>query len=838
MVENSKDDALLQIEHIRANSNETTYERVETADAMRTALNAMKSGQLNKQWDIVLCDYLLSGFGAEAALQLLHESEVDLPFIVVASQLTADTLVRIMKAGCHDYVMKDDMTRLSYVIERSLADASLRLEKKKLHKALQDSEQRFRAIADFTYDWESWLSTKNILNWVNPAVEHLSGYTVQDCYAMDDYPLQMIHPDDRDVMAKKLNLAAIGASENDISFRIIRKDGRLAWMAGSWQTIKNDCGKALGFRSSFRDISQRKEDEEKSQVSARVFKQAHEGIMITDAAGTIVDVNPNFTEITGYSYEDALGNNPRMLHSSEKSAQFSTAMWQAIIEQGKWRGEVWNRKKNGDLFAGNLIISALKDDANITTHYVCSFSDITEIKQQRKKLELMAHYDVLTNLPNRKLFADRFAQMIAHSQRTKTQLAICFLDLDDFKPVNDIYGHDVGDQLLIEVAKRITASLKGSDTASRQGGDEFALLLGNITSTAQYEQILNRINYELAQSYVINGNKIEISASIGVTIYPFDDSDFGALLRHADHAMYQAKSLGKNQFHVFNAEQNYELKEKKHRLDEIQQALTNNELVLYYQPKANMRTGKVYGVEALLRWRHPEKGLILPIDFLPLIDGTQLEIQIGRWVINQGLKQLDSWHKQGIKLEVSVNISSQHLMSPTFIAEFDKALARYPAFQSNYLQLEILESSALSDLNAISTIIKTCQNNYGVSIALDDFGTGYSSLIHLRNLSANVIKIDKSFVLNMLSDPNDYAITNGVIGLANAFNRKVIAEGVESTRHGLMLLKMGCEQAQGYGIARPMPAEDISAWIKGYKANKEWLAFVNEILVPKPVIIR
>jgi EAL domain-containing protein (putative c-di-GMP-specific phosphodiesterase class I) len=302
--------------------------------------------------------------------------------------------------------------------------------------------------------------------------------------------------------------------------------------------------------------------------------------------------------------------------------------------------------------------------------------------------------------------------------------------------------------------------------------------------------------------------------------------------------MYQAKSLGKNQFHVFNAEQNYELKEKKHRLDEIQQALTNNELVLYYQPKANMRTGKVYGVEALLRWRHPEKGLILPIDFLPLIDGTQLEIQIGRWVINQGLKQLDSWHKQGIKLEVSVNISSQHLMSPTFIAEFDKALARYPAFQSNYLQLEILESSALSDLNAISTIIKTCQNNYGVSIALDDFGTGYSSLIHLRNLSANVIKIDKSFVLNMLSDPNDYAITNGVIGLANAFNRKVIAEGVESTRHGLMLLKMGCEQAQGYGIARPMPAEDISAWIKGYKANKEWLAFVNEILVPKPVIIR
>jgi diguanylate cyclase (GGDEF)-like protein/PAS domain S-box-containing protein len=838
MVENSKDDALLIIEQMRANSTETTYERVETADAMRLALNAMKSGQSNKQWDIVLCDYLLSNFGAEAALKLLQESEVDLPFIVVASQLTADTVVKIMKAGCHDYVMKDDMTRLSYVIERSLADASLRLEKKKLHEALQDSEQRFRAIADFTYDWESWVSTKNILNWVNPAVEHLSGYTVQDCYAMNDYPLQIIHPDDRDVMAKKLNLAVDGASENDISFRIIRKDGQLVWIAGSWQTIKNDMGEALGYRSSFRDISQRKEDEEKSQVSARVFKQAHEGIMITDAAGTIVDVNPNFTEITGYSYEDALGNNPRMLHSSEKSAQFSTAMWQAIIEQGKWRGEVWNRKKNGDLFAEHLIISALKDDANITTHYVCSFSDITEIKQQRKKLELMAHYDVLTNLPNRKLFADRFAQMIAHSQRTKTQLAICFLDLDEFKPVNDTYGHDVGDQLLIEVATRIKASLRAGDIASRQGGDEFALLLGDITSNAQCEQIMNRINHALAQRYVISGHTLEISASIGVTIYPLDESDPGELLRHADQAMYQAKSLGKNQFHVFNAEQNYELKEKNHRLDEIQQALTNNELVLYYQPKVNMRTGKVFGVEALLRWHHPEKGLILPMNFLPLIDGTELEVQIGHWVINQGLQQLDKFHKQGVKLEVSVNISSHHLLSPSFISEFDASLARYPAFQANYLQLEILESSALSDLKKIGTIIKTCQNNYGVSIALDDFGTGYSSLVHLRNLSANVVKIDKSFVLNMLSDPNDYAITSGVIGLVNAFNRKVIAEGVETTRHGLMLLKMGCELAQGYGIARPMAAEDISAWVHNYKANEEWMAFVNEVLMQKPVAIR
>ncbi|MFT5663728.1 MAG: diguanylate cyclase (GGDEF)-like protein/PAS domain S-box-containing protein [Gammaproteobacteria bacterium] len=833
MIEDSEDDAFLVIEYLRSVGHEPIYERVEDAPAMRLALDAMKAGELDKQWDIVLCDYMLPDFGPSPALQLLHESGLDLPFIVVSGKITADAAVEIMKSGCHDYVMKDDLPRLKHAIKRALADAKRRRGQKQLHNALLDSEQRFRAIADYTYDWESWLCPNSALRWVNPAVEHLSGYTVEDCYAMENYPLQIIHPDDRDVIAKKLELAAHGATENDVSFRIIRKDSGLVWMAGSWQSIKNDSGEALGYRTSFRDISQRKQDEDQLQLSARVFKQAHEGIMITDAAGTIVDVNPTFTEITGYSYEDAIGNNPRMFHSGRQSPKFYSAMWQTILEKGYWQGEVWNRNKNGELFAENLTISALKDEEDVTTHYVCLFSDITEIKQQRQQLELMAHYDMLTNLPNRVLFADRFTQIIAHTKRTKTQLAVCFLDLDNFKPVNDTYGHEVGDRLLVEVATRIKGTLREGDTASRQGGDEFALLLSDITSIIQCEKMLRRIHLALVQPFVIRGHTLKISASLGVTLYPIDDADLGTLLRHADQAMYQAKSAGKNQFHFFNAERDQQLKEKNYRLDEIQQALTNNELILYYQPKVNMRTGEVFGAEALIRWLHPEKGLIPPLNFLPLIDGTALEIQIGNWVINQGLQQLDDWHKQGMKLEVSVNISSHHLLSPTFIAEFDKALARYPAVQANCLQLEILESSALGDLQAISTIIKTCQDNYGVSIALDDFGTGYSSLTHLRNLSANTIKIDKSFVLNMLKDADDYAIINGVIGLANAFNRKVIAEGVETIEHGLMLLEMGCEQAQGYGIARPMPAENILTWLDDNKANDEWLACGNEVLASK-----
>jgi len=316
-----------------------------------------------------------------------------------------------------------------------------------------------------------------------------------------------------------------------------------------------------------------------------------------------------------------------------------------------------------------------------------------------------------------------------------------------------------------------------------------------------------------------------ISASCGITLYPFDDADLDTLLRHADHAMYQAKQAGRNRHRLFNVEGDIFFSQKQQQLNEIEQALINNEFSLYYQPKVHMLTGEVFGVEALIRWVHPEKGLIPPLDFLPAIEGTELELKIGDWVVNQALAQLEDWNSNGIKLEVSINISSHHLQSELFYNQLDKALAKHPSVDSKSLQLEILESSALGDLDIISGIIKTCQEVLGVNIALDDFGTGYSSLTHLRNLSANTIKIDQTFVRDILDDPNDYAIIEGVIGLANAFNRKIIAEGVETTEHGLMLLIMGCNDAQGYGIAEPMPAEGFSDWLNNYQPNNEWRVF-------------
>jgi len=585
-------------------------------------------------------------------------------------------------------------------------------------------------------------------------------------------------------------------------------------------------------------VIERKKSDEKLQLLSRIYDQTHEGITITDTDGKIIDVNPTFCKITGYERNEVLGQNSSILSSGKQSHEFYTEMWNTLNQVGYWQGEVWNRKKSGEIYAELLTISSIQDEEDKTTHHVGLFSDITLNKEQQKALEFMAHYDVLTQLPNRSLFVDRFNQAIAHSKRTDTLLAICFLDLDEFKPVNDTYGHDVGDQLLIQVAERIKDSIRQEDTVSRQGGDEFAILLSDIDTPFKGEQMLQRLINAIAQPYFINNNSISISASVGVTLYPIDNADLDTLLRHADQAMYQAKSAGKNRFQLFNAEHDQQSILKQNRLLDIEKAMDSNEFNLYYQPKVNMKTGEVFGVEALIRWIHPEKGIIAPLDFLPVIEGTELEVQLGNWVIKQALKQLDIWDQQGIKLEVSVNISSNHLQSSTFFAHLDTALSNYPSINSKLLQLEILESSALGDLAAISNIIRTCQDVLGVNVALDDFGTGYSSLTHLRNLPANTIKIDQTFVRDILDDPNDFSIIDGIVGLAESFNRDIIAEGVETTEHGLMLLLMGCDQAQGYGISRPIPANDLANWLNQYSPNQQWIDYGNKYHSVKEIKIK
>jgi len=572
-----------------------------------------------------------------------------------------------------------------------------------------------------------------------------------------------------------------------------------------------------------KEINDRKETEKKLKLISRVFHDTKDGIMITDSDGIIIDVNPTFCEITGFTRDEAIGQTPRILNSGKYSPEFYKAMWKSIIEQGSWKGEIWNRKKDGVPYLETLTISKLIDEQGNIENYVGIFSDITEIRQQQQTIDLMAHYDVLTGLPNRSLFTDRYSQAVKHSKHVGNQLAICFLDIDDFKLINDHYGDSVGDTLLIEVAERIKNTIQDEDTVSRQGGDEFTLILGDIESVEQCGKIIEQLHYELSQPFVVGESTIKLSVSSGFTLFPSDNNELDTLLRHADQAMYQAKLDGKNCYHLFNAEQDKHILQKIHRLDEIDHALLDNQFCLYYQPKVNMKTGIVFGAEALIRWKHPTQGLVPPFDFLPAIEGTYLDIKVGDWVIYQALEQLEHWKHQGIELEMSINVSPYHLLSPLFFTTLDNALKKYPDVNSNNLQLEILESSAIGDITSISSFIRKCQNELGIKVALDDFGTGYSSLTHMRNLPAQTIKIDQSFVRDILDDPNDYAIVDGVIGLAESFNREIIAEGVETTEQGLMLILMGCDEAQGYGIAKPMPAKAFPVWMANYIPNNEWV---------------
>ena len=572
-------------------------------------------------------------------------------------------------------------------------------------------------------------------------------------------------------------------------------------------------------------------NEEKEKVAnelalaASVFAHAGEAISITDAAGTIIDVNDTFTKTTGYSREEIIGKNSRILQSGRQSPEFYVDMWQALVKKGYWYGEIWNRRKSGELYAEMKTISAVRDENNVITHYVSLCTDITLLKEHQDQLERIIHYDMLTKLPNRSLFADRLSQAMLRCNRHDQSLAVVFLDLDGFKNVNDAYGHDMGDDLLIALSRRMKDVFRDGDTLARIGGDEFVAVITNLEKVEDCEPVLERILLAASGPVVLGDAALKVSASIGVTFYPQDSVDAGQLVRHADQAMYVAKELGKNRYHLFDTAQDDAIKEQQKKLAAIRIALDNHQFVLYYQPKVNMRTGAVTGVEALIRWQHPERGLLNPMEFLPVIENHTMNIEMGEWVIDTAISQISQWQEMGLNLAIitSVNISAVQLQQPDFAEKLATLLAAHPDVKPHYLELEVLETSVLDDVQHVSDVMDACIE-LGVNFALDDFGTGYSSLTHLRRLPAHLIKIDQSFVRDMLVDADDFAIVEGVIGLAKPFKRDVIAEGVETIEHGTALLQLGCELAQGYGIARPMPASDVLPWINNWKPDVSWQA--------------
>jgi diguanylate cyclase (GGDEF)-like protein len=446
------------------------------------------------------------------------------------------------------------------------------------------------------------------------------------------------------------------------------------------------------------------------------------------------------------------------------------------------------------------------------------------ITRKISDLKLAAHYDLLTNLPNRVLLTERLSQAMKHCQRRNQSLAVAYMDLDGFKAVNDRHGHNVGDELLAEVAKRMREALREGDTLARIGGDEFIAVMVDLENIEDSEPALKRLLKAAADPVYLGGAVIQVSTSIGVSLYPQDHVDAGLLMRHADQAMYVAKQAGKNRYHFFDTAQDNTNKTQWKSIDDIRSALDRREFLLHYQPKVNMHTSEVIGVEALIRWQHPLRGLVPPLDFLPAIEGHGVSLELGEWVIDTALSQINQWRSIGLMLPISVNISAYQLQQGNFSTRLAALLAAHPEVNPHYLELEILETSVLSDIRQVFDTMSAC-HDLGVRFALDDFGTGYSSLTHIKRLPAYLIKIDQSFVRDMLEDVDDLAIVESVIGLAKTFKREIIAEGVETIEHGVALLELGCELAQGYGIARPMPSGNIPEWVSNWKADDSWQAY-------------
>jgi diguanylate cyclase (GGDEF)-like protein/PAS domain S-box-containing protein len=687
--------------------------------------------------------------------------------------------------------------------------------------AVREGQARYRALVEWS-PMGICVHAKGKLLYVNPAAVAMMGATSAGDLIGRSI-MDAVHPDFRTMASERIQRAmAYGTPAEQVQQRLYTIDGRTIDVEIQSTRIQYQGQTAI--QTNVQDVTQRHQAEKRVQLLATVFTHAREGILITDAQGAIVEVNRTFTDITGYSREEALGADPNTLLSSGRNAEtFDLERNTALATHGYWIGEVWSRRKNGEVFAEILTISAVKNAEGVTQNFVALFTDISQQKQHQHQLEHMAHYDTLTGLPNRVLLADRLQHAMVQSQRETSSLAVAFLDLDGFKHVNDRYGHRAGDEFLVALALRMKAALRDGDTLSRIGGDEFVVVMGGLQGAHDYEPVLERLLQAAADPVIIGQLTLQVSTSIGVTLYPQDGSDADVLLRHADQAMYVAKQSGKNRFHLFDVAKDTAVKTERETLEHIQRALDRDELVLYYQPKVNMHSNAVVGAEALIRWQHPERGLLAPATFLPAIENQPISLRMGEWALATALAQAATWAAQGLHLPVSVNISAIQMQDAHFVPFLKALLARYPLLQAHNLELEILETTALEDINKVSQTMLACKL-LGVRFALDDFGTGYSSLTYLKRLPAEVLKIDRSFVHDMLDDREDLAIVQGVIGLATTFKREVIAEGVETHAHGALLLSMGCAVAQGYGISHPMPGTEMPAWIARWHQNPQWMA--------------
>ncbi|MBU0500041.1 MAG: EAL domain-containing protein [Gammaproteobacteria bacterium] len=631
--------------------------------------------------------------------------------------------------------------------------------------------------------------------------------------------LQAVHPDDREQVGRAYTDSVKNRIGYDIVHRLRMQDGALKFVRERCHTFYDPQGTPIRSIGTVQDITGQMEAERQLRLAADVFEHTADGILITDASGHIVAVNPAFTRITGYEAEEALGRTPSLLKSDRHGPDFYRELWDTLVEQGQWSGEVWNRRKDGALYPQLQNISSIRDEQGRPTHYVSVFTDISDIMQSQQQLQFLAHHDPLTGLPNRLLLTSRLSHAISRCRRDECELALLFIDLDRFKNVNDALGHPAGDRLLQQVAERFREAVREGDTVARLGGDEFIVLLEDIGNERDGAKVSRKLLQALAPPFLIEGRDVHIQASIGISVHPGDGEDVDTLLRNADATMYRAKEEGRNGYCFYRQEMTQHTLDRFGLENDLRGALDRGELQLYFQPQVRLKDGHLTGAEALLRWHHFQQGMISPLRFIPLAEETGLIIPIGEWVLTEATAAMQRWIAAGLSLErIAVNIAGPQIHRGDLVSVLRRALDS-SGLDPARLELEITESFIMHrPEDSLKTLVDLRET--GICLSIDDFGTGFSSLAYLKRLPIHKLKIDKSFVDGLPDDKEDCAIASTVHVLGRNLGYGVIAEGVENERQREYLRLIGCDEGQGYLFSPPLPEEEFVRWCREWEGRR------------------
>ncbi|CDK99259.1 putative diguanylate phosphodiesterase [Magnetospirillum gryphiswaldense MSR-1 v2] len=776
--------------------------RVLKAELLSAALGLLDTNII----DVVLLDLSLpDSFGMDT-LDRLRAAHPLVPVVVLTGTNDEALALQALRQGAQDYLVKGqgdgNLVRraIFYAIERSHAAS-----------ALKRSEGRFRALFANAGLGVVLADAHGRMVEANPAFLSMVGYG--DAELRGEKFRAITYPDDIG-LNDTLRAEVLDGSRDgfQLTKRYVAKDGRIIWAKLTCTVMREADGQQPFTVTVVEDITERKRLEDNMRLAATVFENSGDGLFVTDAENRIIHVNPAFTRITGYAADEVLGRNPSLLASGRHDHDFFIQLWAVLLRDGKWQGEIWDRRKDGEMFAGWQNIAVVRDTDGKVQNFVAVISDITSRKQVEERLSYAANHDPLTRLPNRTLFQERLTRAIARASRNHNLVALLFIDLDRFKQVNDTMGHLAGDMLLQQVAERLSSCIRQGDTVARLSGDEFTIILEDVQDPRDAAVVGHKVLRLLQEPVALTGGEAHISSSIGVSLYPTDAGDPQTLLKLADAAMYRAKHLGRNSCQFHSEAVNAEAFERLALENALRGAVDQGQFLLHYQPIFDVKSGRAVAVEALLRWRHPEVGVVAPNQFLALAEETGMIVPIGRWVFDQACRQAKLWRDAGhVDLRLHINLSPRQLRQPDLI-EMVAAALEVSQLPPQALVLEVMETCVIDKAFDPSALFARFAA-LGVGLAIDEFGSGYSSFAFLRRLPVTILKVAQSFVRNLSSSEDESEIVTAIVALARGLHMTVVAPGIENKAQLDFLTGFGCDKVQGFLLSKPLPGTEMTEFL-------------------------